>query len=253
MQVSHVSIGEPVVQSVLSGRFNKTAVYINRLNWKLSFDQIIDRLQKGDSLASIAKDAGVTRQAFQHMYDLRLRKCLPGRLSGRGRQRVFREKHREERSKNEIPSNPEFAKIIEELRSRQSVVSLIRTADHANAKFCETHAVINGQLCSFHCVTRKTKHPRGKREFARTHIRCSRLRKVMFVIFAIRIDGLEAQNFVIPAVDLLADCPEGGNSVAIRVPLKDLEAYNNINPRRDMLSYQDAWHLITERIHSSPR
>jgi hypothetical protein len=253
LNLNEGKIDNAVIETARNEFNRRKAVWVDRWSCKLDFDTIMLRLSNGDLLSDIARDAGVSKQAFQQMYNARFRPLLPGSETGRKRRTIVTVKRWDAKASTDLPKDEELAKIVKMLRSNGFTVHLIPMRDNGKVyRFRKNSILVNGRRCSFYHLTNKYQAPDGKRASSHTNVSRLELMECEFIILASRTPSHAPVDFLIPMQKILDAYGSGeSRNVGIRICLDNLPAYHNNAPRLSMWDYKDAWHLIPPLVRVS--
>ena len=158
-----------------------------RRKCRLTFDQLWRRFERGDSLANIARSAGVARSRMRIIYELWFRKFL--RLpSGQERREKQQRERRESLYKNlkKLPQR-KAVQVIARAEGSRWVKPVFRDQRSRPGQIRSREVFVRGRLCGVHHL--RNVHPRGRHaRYTQTNISRGPLEHQDFKSFYIETD-----------------------------------------------------------------
>lgn len=213
-QVTNITI------EVAREKFTRSRIVWNsRKSCQLSFDEIIERIKRGVSHTSIARDAGISKQGFERLFRVRFRPLLlenEGNILDRRQYRAF-----------------QLQETIRMLRGKGFRIA---------AGLRKSEISVNGALCGFRCVTNLYNLPHCKRPYSHTDASPLELTRYQFLIVLSRVKGYAPADYNIPVKKLL-EANKSVKRIPIVIPLEDF--FIGQKPHRFPIeNYKDAWYLF---------
>jgi hypothetical protein len=246
-----LTLNHPRVQAAKAKWDAATKIAGSRRKHSLTFEDLFEYF-KADCVrhARIAELAGVTREAIRQIYNKYFRELFD--KSGKERVHACTLETRFvqiKRSENELfQQNPLFKVIVDKARAAGCVVEALPVCFRSGlaGKVSSENLLINGHLCSLHCLTGRAGNKRLIRCYTHTNISYSTMMEAKALILHTAVNGFQERTFVVPTANLrrVHRSAMKGASTHIVLPTERLPVYNNQHPKVDYWQYEDAWHLL---------
>ena len=225
-----------------------------RRKTNVSFETIFGLFKEyRNSFKSVGKRLGITGERARQIYNEYFCKMLEGE-SGYDRLRMSTLEQRAEAATREaarLLARKKWREIIDRAHAAHcEVAEMARFREGALLGIRASKLYINGHPCAIYVVA-KTSKPSGatKRAYYKTSLARRTLAGTDAVVFYAAAPGQE-HVFIVPTAVLLEKLfrsPRQQTLKDIYLPTEKLPVYNNVLPRIDFWSYENAWELLSPK------
>ncbi len=215
----------------------------------LTFDEVLAELQAGTSFEEIGAKGGVTKQAFQQVYDRYFSRLFDGKS---GKERRLEHLHATrlvgvKRAEKKLFSSTPFKSFVASARANGCVVEAVPLLEDGfpTGEVHQSILRINGHLCRFHYLQRRWRPNGSGCWYVPTDVSLSALDNVRASIYCTAVSGLRREVYIFRSETLRILAPDGRNTFNLYLPsgkrIRKCRHKNGINYG----DHRNAFHLLS--------